>query len=279
MFTNGGCQYPRNSLTPKSGIFEDEFNFLTDFRAFNDSYIKYNADQNADLRISGSSTLLGIVKLPTTKQNALIGDTLNLVIDSQTGIMGVGTPSGESTSGGMIVFSSGVLLAGASVPRLLGVGNSATETVNGSGESSVPSEPGGYSFPIPFAGTISNLQVSTDLFAITTSLLNTTGLQYDFTVFVSPSATNNGIDHSASAYVTTALTIPTAFGGLAGTTIIGSTYRSCTNLNTGSISVNAGDRVGVRVRMLTTGNAVTDGLVASEVGQISFNASLRYIKS
>jgi hypothetical protein len=269
-----------NCLAQKVAIIEDQCNHLSEFRYFDDAFIKVNTDQNADMRITGSSTLLGLVKLSATTQNALTNG-LNLVIDSTTGNVGVGSASTGSTIGGVFVFSSGTVVSGATVlptlPRLLGFGASAAETIDGAGESTAPSEAGGFSFPIPFNGTISNLQVSTDLFAISTSLLNTTGLQYDFTVFVSTSTPNTGTDHLASSYVTTALTAATPFGGLVGTTIVSSTYRSCTNINTGSIAVSAGSRVGVRVRMLSTGNTVTDGLIAAQVGQLAFAASVNYI--
>jgi hypothetical protein len=266
-------------LTPKIRIIEDHCNHVNDFRYFDDSFIKANADQNADMRITGSSTLLGPVKLPATTKNILTNG-LNLVADSATGNMGVGSALTGPKTSGVIVFSSGAIVSGATVlptsPRLLGFGSSAAETINGSGESTVPSEAGGFSFPVPFNGTISNLQVSTDLFAVSISLLNATGLRYDFTVFVSPSTPNTGTDHVASSYVTTALTAPTSFGGLAGTTILAATYRSSTNINTGSIAVSAGSRVGVRVRMLSSGLALTDTLIAAQVAQISFAACLRY---
>ena len=174
----------------------------------------------------------------------------------------------------MIPFSSGNSLNGASVtsakPILMGFGNNTAETIDAGGESSSPVQPGGYSFVVPFNGIIQNLQVSTDLFIFPFNV-NTFGLQYDFTVYVSPSSPNNGIDHLPQPYVTTALTTSVRFGFP--NTIINpaGSFRSATNINTGSITVNAGDRVGVRVRT----NPGTDGS-SQEVTQLTFNASVIY---
>jgi hypothetical protein len=122
---------------------------------------------------------------------------------------------------------------------------------------------------VPFNGVIHNLQVSTDLFIFPFNV-NDFGLQYDFTVFVSPSSPNNGIDHPAQPYVTTPLTTSVRFG-FPNTTIEPGSFRSATNINMGSITVNAGDRIGIRVRT----NPGTDGS-AQEVTQLSFSASLMY---
>lgn len=175
----------------------------------------------------------------------------------------------STSAGSLIPFSSGIVRSGNSVrsntPLLMGFGSSTVATVNAMGESTMPPEAGGYSFVVPFNGVIQNLQVSTDLFVFPFNI-NFFGLQYDFTVFVSPSSPNNGIDHPAQPYVTTPLTTSVRFG-----VPNEGTFRSATNINTGSIIVNAGDRVGVRVRT----NPSTDGS-AQEVTQLTFNASLIY---
>jgi len=181
----------------------------------------------------------------------------------------------STSAGSLIPFSSGNSLNGASVrssqPILMGFGNNAVEVINASGESTSPVQAGGYSFVVPFNGVIQNLQVSTDLFVFPFNI-NSFGLQYDFTVFVSSSFPNNGIDHPAQPYLTTPLTTSVRFG-FPNTSIDPSgSFRSATNINTGSITVNAGDRIGVRVRT----NPGTDGS-AQEVTQLSFNASLMYI--
>ncbi len=177
----------------------------------------------------------------------------------------------------MIVFSSGQILSGATVvsaaPILMGFGSSTVEIINGSGESTMPPEAAGFSFPVPFAGTIQNLQVSADLLVASITSINTLGLQYDFTVFVAPSSPNSGIDHLASSYVTTPLTTSVRFG-FPSNTITAGTFRAATNINTGSIVVNAGDRVGVRIRTLQSTDAS-----ASDITQLSFSATLSYVPS
>ena len=179
---------------------------------------------------------------------------------------------------GLIVFSTGIILSGAAVvsaaPILMGFGSSTVETINGAGESTMPPEAGGFAFPIPFAGVIQNLQISADLLVASIVSINTLGLQYDFTVFLSPSPSNLGIDHLASAYVTTPLTSSLRFG-FPNTVITAGTFRSATNQNVNqSITVAAGDRIGIRIRTL----ASTDPS-AADITQLSFSATLSYVQS
>ena len=188
------------------------------------------------------------------------------------GATGVTGATGQGT--GLIVFSNGIILSGATVvsaaPVLLGLGNNSTEVIDGTGQSTMPPEAGGFSFPVPFSGTIQNLQVSADLLVASVVSINTLGLQYDFEVFVAPSAPNNGIDHLSSPYVTTPLTTSVRFG-FPNNVVTAGTFRSATNINTGAITVNAGDRVGVRVRTF----ASTDPS-AADITQLSFSASISY---
>ena len=174
-----------------------------------------------------------------------------------------------------IQFSTGTVLSGASVvsaaPILMGFGSHAVETIDGSGESTMPPEVAGFSFPIPFAGTIQDLQISADLLVASVVSINTLGLQYDFTVFRAPSVPNLGIDHPASAYVTTPLTSSIRFG-FPNSVVTAGTFRTATNANLGApLVVAAGDRIGIRVRT----NAATDP-AASDVTQLSFSATLSY---
>ena len=195
-----------------------------------------------------------------------------------TGATGLAGPTGATGAtgqgGGLIVFSNGIILSGATVvsaaPVLLGFGNHTTEVIDGSGQSTSPPEAGGFSFPVPFSGTIQNLQVSADLLVASVVSINTLGLQYDFEVFVAPSAPNNGIDHLSSPYVTTPLATSVRFGFPNNVTTAG-TFRSATNINTGGITVNAGDRIGVRVRTLASTDAS-----AADITQLSFSASVSY---
>lgn len=185
----------------------------------------------------------------------------------------VSDPSGNAHDQ-LITFSTGTILPGSSVvsasPRLMGFGNSTVETIDGSGQSTSPPEAGGFSFVVPFSGTIKNLQVSADLLVVSNSFINFLGLQYDFTVFVAASSPNNGIDHIAIPYGTTPLSTFVRFG-FPNTVITAGTFRAATNSNTGSISVNAGDRIGVRIRTLQS----TDPS-ANDISQLSFNATLMY---
>ncbi len=176
----------------------------------------------------------------------------------------------------LIEFSTGTLLNGASVvsvaPVLMGFGNSRVETVAISGESTMPPEAGGFSFPVPYAGTIQNLQVSADLLVASASFINILGIQYDFTVFRSPSSPNDGTAHVASGYVTTPLTTSVRFG-FPTSILVPGTFYSATNANLATpLVVAAGDRIGVRVRT----DATTDPS-ASDITQLSFSATVSYV--
>ena len=155
----------------------------------------------------------------------------------------------------------------------MGFGNHTVEVIDGSGESTMPPEAGGFAFPIPFAGTVQNLQISADLLVASVAFINTVGLIYDFTVFLAPSVPNNGIDHLSSPYVTTTLTSSITFG-FPNTTITAGTFHTATNINVGSLTVAAGDRIGIRVRT----RASTDPS-AADITQLSFSASLSYTPS
>jgi hypothetical protein len=172
-------------------------------------------------------------------------------------------------------FSTGIILSGPTVvsaqPILMGFGNHTVETINGSGESTMPPEAGGFSFPIPFAGTIQDLQISADLLVASVTSINVVGLQYDFTVFRAPSVPNNGIDHLSSAYVTTPLTSSVRFG-FPNNVITAGTFRTATNANLATpLVVAAGDRIGVRIRT----SQATDPS-AADITQLSFSATLSY---
>ena len=55
----------------------------------------------------------------------------------------------------------------------MGFGNHTVEVIDGSGESTMPPEAGGFAFPIPFAGTVQNLQISADLLVASVASINT----------------------------------------------------------------------------------------------------------
>ena len=176
----------------------------------------------------------------------------------------------------LIVFSTGTILVGATVvsaaPVLMGFGNHAVEVVDGSGESTMPPEAAGFSFPVPHAGTIQDLQISADLLAASVVSINTLGLQYDFTVIRAPSGPNNGTDHLAASYATTPLTSSVRFG-FPNSIITAGTFRSATNVSFGApLAVAAGDRIGIRIRTSPS----TDPS-AADITQLSFSATLSYI--
>ncbi|RNA66932.1 hypothetical protein [Alteribacter keqinensis] len=179
--------------------------------------------------------------------------------------------------GGIIPFSTGIILSGPTVvsaaPRLMGFGSSTVQVIDAAGESTSPPEAGGFAFPIPFAGTVQNLQVSADLLVAAVTSINTLGLQYDFTVFRAPSVPNNGIDHSSSPYLTTPLTSSVRFGFPNNVITPGNPdgFRTATNINLDSLEVAEGDRIGIRVRTLQE----TDPS-AADITQLSFSASLSY---
>jgi len=192
------------------------------------------------------------------------------------GEIGPQGPQGESAAdGGLIAFSSGILITSqvTSVTQILmGFGSSTPDMdIDAMGESTVPPIPAGFSFPVPFDGTVQNLQISADLFtAANVAAINAIGLQYDFTVFRSPTLNNDGIDHPASPYTTTALTSSVRFG-FPNTTVSPNEFRAATNLNTDSLVVAAGDRIGVRVRTFAGSDTA-----AANVSFVSFSASLSY---
>jgi hypothetical protein len=198
-----------------------------------------------------------------------------------TGPMGptgaTGATGLSGANGGLVAFSTGQIISGATVvsaaPVLMGFGNHGVEIIDANGESTMPPDAAGFAFPVPFAGTISNLQVSADLLVASVTSINTLGLQYDFTVFVASSAPNNGVDHLSSPYITTPLTSSVRFG-FPNTVVTAGTFHTSTNINTGSLTVNPGDRIGIRVRTLGS----TDPS-AADITQLSFSASFSYEQS
>jgi len=182
--------------------------------------------------------------------------------------------SPPAITGTLIPFSSGNVLNSANFtsprPILIGFGNNRTLTIDAQGESTSPPEAGGFAFVVPFNGVIQNLQVSADLFISSNFSTNVIGLQYDFQVLVSSSIPNNGIHHISSPYLPRPLTSFVRFG-FPNPTVTSNTFRSATNLNTGILVVNAGDRIVLRVRTLQNTDAS-----ASDVLQLSFSASLMY---
>ncbi|WP_054028125.1 hypothetical protein [Bacillus sp. FJAT-28004] len=193
------------------------------------------------------------------------------------GFRGVRGARGPAGAGGLIPFSTGIILDGTAVqaaaPILMGFGNRTVEIIDGSGESTMPPNAGGFAFPIPFAGTVQNLQISADLLVASVTSINVTPLIYDFTVFFAPSDPNNGISHLSSFYVTTPLTSSLTFGGPTNTVTAG-TFYTATNINVDSFTVEPGDRIGIRIRTRESSDPS-----AANITQLSFSASLSYTPS
>ena len=187
---------------------------------------------------------------------------------------GMDAPQPAGPSGNVVAFSTGEILNGAAVvssaPILMGFGSHTVQVIDGSGESTMPPEAGGFAFPVPRAGTISDLQISADLLVASVSSINTIGLQYDFEVFRAPSNANDGTDHLSAPYTTTPLTGSLRFG-FPNTVVTAGTFRSATSISPGPLAVAAGDRIGIRVRTRNT----TDPS-AADVTQLSFSATLTY---
>jgi hypothetical protein len=225
--------------------------------------------------VTGPTGAASTVTGPTGAASTVTGppgaaSTLTGPTGAASTVMG---PTGPTTP---FVFSSGVVLSGAAVtsaaPILLGFGNNAVETINvGTGESTLPPEAGGFAFPIPSQRTFTTLTVSADLLATTAASINSIGLQYDFSVFVSAAPNLLGNDGTTIPYTTTLATAPVKFGFLAGTTVTPGTYRTSVNVVTITppLVVSAGTRMGVRVRTLQSVDAS-----AANVTSLSFSASL-----
>jgi hypothetical protein len=169
-------------------------------------------------------------------------------------------------------------------PIMLGFGSSAVMTIGSpfdvTGQSTLPPQAGGFAFPVPFTGTIKDFQVSCDLLVAALFGAGAQPLEYIFTVFRQQAlATNDGTGYAVSpapstspVYINTTFTTSVTFAPPTSIPASGE-YYSATNLNTGSLVVNAGDRIGIRV---STANAASDSDAITGVTSLSFSASLVY---
>jgi hypothetical protein len=186
---------------------------------------------------------------------------------------GPGGSGASSSAASTIAFSTGTVLTGATVvsaaPVLMGFGRSTVETINFSGESISPPEAGGFAFPVPFDGTVQALQVSADLLVASVATINVVPLTYEFTVFRASSAPNDGTAHVASPYVTTSMTSSVTFGFP--NLVTPGTFYTATNFRPAPLFVQAGDRIGIRVRTSPSSDPS-----AGDITQLSFSATLSY---
>lgn len=87
---------------PDTVSLDDQLHIFDNFRRLNDAYIRTNADQNVDIRMTGSATFLGLITLPAAASHAVSG---NPIFINSAGQLGIGTSAGQYT------FSSDVFIA------------------------------------------------------------------------------------------------------------------------------------------------------------------------
>lgn len=187
------------------------------------------------------------------------------------GTSGLVGPTGATgpASSNLVAFSSGLLFGSvvtSSTNFQLGFGIATPSSVTPS-----TAESAATAFPVPFDGTVQNLQISADL--ITTNELgsiNTVPVEYVFTVYIAPSFPNDGLSHVASPYVNTVLTSSLIIGGPLNPVSPGTSY-AATNINLGSLAVSAADRIGIFVRP----TVASDESIA-DIGELAFGATLTY---
>jgi hypothetical protein len=128
----------------------------------------------------------------------------------------------------------------------------------------------GFAFPVPAAGTISELTVSADV--LLSVIIGIPALTYIFDVMKSTSQPNpnTGFDHDLNLYETTGLSTTVTFGISDAGPLISNSARSASNINPGSISVAAGDRIAIYV------HGILPADTAVSTAAVSFNASLSY---
>ncbi|HSW76861.1 MAG TPA: hypothetical protein VLG50_07435 [Candidatus Saccharimonadales bacterium] len=182
-----------------------------------------------------------------------------------TGIAGTAVNTGATgptgpAVGTLIPFSSGYIISPLAISLtsdlVMGFGSSFSPA-----STLVATQMGGYSFPIPFDGTITSMEISADLIILLAPQPQT--ITYTFTVYVSSSTNNVGTSFVTNAYALTGLT-----GTLVFTMGAAGSY-SASNLIIGALAVSAGDRVGVIVEANNT-------LLPNIFGSLAVMASLTY---
>lgn len=207
----------------------------------------------------------------------ITGPQGNMGLPGETGPQGNTGPQGETGPSGnsVIPFSAffmdtSSLSGGNSV--LLGFGSSLMIATDGMGNPTPQTQLGGFAFPVPFNGSISNLVVTADILTNDDTLdINQTPLVLVFTVFISAAITLNGGQGSLPTYNSTLLSSSLIF---AVPFVAQDTYYSAGNISTIVVSVNAGDRVEVQVQATEATAGSLNG-----VDSLSVNASLTYTAS
>jgi hypothetical protein len=246
----------------------------------------YKLKPKCKCRKCALKTMIGSINIECPKgENGADGKDGTNGINGTNGLNGTNGINGNDGKDGkdgvssvnLIPFSSGTLINGSlltiGVPMLLGFGTHTILITNN------PNELGGFTIPIPYAGTIQNMQVSVDLQTLIIDLLpealapiNEFGIQYDFTLIRAPSTPNDGKDHPASSY-SDILTTSVQFGYPNTTNLVDGQFRTATALNIGSVAVAAGDRIGIRVSVPNSTNI----LVIANILQLCLSASLNYV--
>jgi hypothetical protein len=138
------------------------------------------------------------------------------------------------------------------------------------GESTIPQEIGQYAIPIPFPGTIQNLEVGGDIFVTATIVAD---VIFEFQLLRAAAGSNNAglsfiTTNPAQYYVLTGYTSTLTFSAASTAPV----ELSATNLNVGTFPVNAGDRIALRI-------IVQQGSPAdvAQITRLGFNASVTYL--
>lgn len=197
-------------------------------------------------------------------------------------------PSGGNTgpsgiSGGRFPFSTGTIATSAitnAIPRVLGFGNSRVETIGApfdfTGESTIPQEIDQYAIPLPYPGTLHDLEISGGIHV--TTVFAGEAVIYNVTVLRQTGGLNDGnayfigfdplIVPALSYQLTTfssTLTFPQAL------TTPGNVNLAATNLAFGPLVVAAGDRIALRI-IVQVGTPADVGLI----DRLGFAGSISY---
>jgi hypothetical protein len=189
-------------------------------------------------------------------------------------------------SGGRFPFSTGTIVTSAvtnAIPLVLGFGNSRVYTIGTpdfTGESTIPQEISQYAIPIPFNGTLHDFEIGGDIFV--SAAMGGTGLVYQLQVLRGAlPASGTGSANDGNAFSIGADPPPNYYllTGFEGTLTYPATFTPpvnlmATNLISGPLIVNAGDRIAVRL-IVQSGSAADIGLVT----RLGFHASLSYSPS
>lgn len=198
------------------------------------------------------------------------------------GPRGLAGPRGQqgipgTSTGGRIYFAARFLGIGKLThlrPFAIGFGNAIQITINGSGQSTDPTELDGQGFIVPFNNSaITDLEVGCIAHFINNSTVSAANpLVYRFMVLIMRCISNNGIDQPSRMYVETGLTQTISFG-LGGPIPIPS-YRAVSNFFEGTLNTKAGDRIALRISPDLPDNGRIDIDIASFTASFTYKQTL-----